>query len=280
MVGANGGSVSTQLAIHATVCEAIRIYHAERLKVIAAITSLKTSQTVLDLTFKMAGASGVAIRTNSNRYGDVELFDLDYALKRMERDTWTFVIDRLDIWRVMSNERAGELRGWIADGVLPPLTEKSAFELARDYVGNLDSLLNELVKEVFDWLRPRFAEGHGYNGAEYVTNKHDIIGPKVIREFMLDLDDAKHGKYRVRDESAVQQLRTLEGVFVALDGKGVTGKGYFSELQNAIHVSKGTGQTEYFAFRCCKNGNLHIEFLRLDLLAELNRRAGGTNLKG
>jgi hypothetical protein len=29
-----------------------------------------------------------------------------------------------------------------------------------------------------------------------------------------------------------------------------------------------------------KNGNCHIEFKRMDLVAELNKRAGGNRLKG
>ena len=96
---------------------------------------------------------------------------------------------------------------------------------------------------------------------------------------MIDRDNAKRGKYRVRYDKSQQQLQTLENVFIALDGKGITGNGYRSDLENAIHASEdGTGQTEYFDFRAYKNGNLHLLFRRSDLLAELNRRAGGMNL--
>lgn len=41
----------------------------------------------------------------------------------------------------------------------------------------------------------------------------------------------------------------------------------------------GTGKTDYFRFRCCLNGNLHLEFLRLDLVAKLNAVAGGNRLR-
>lgn len=272
--------MSTDLAIRSTVREAVRCFDEAKSNIIAAVGMLMSTQTSLDAVFKLGGHRGVTIRMNRHRHSeiDIDYVDLDFMLKRMEQDAWTFIVDRLDIWRIMSEARAKELRDWIEKGELPPLTEDSAMQLARGYMGNLDNLLNEFVTEVFDWLRPRFEHGHGYNGAQFRTNRWEVIGPKVIREMIIDCDDAKHGKFRVRYDSAQQRLSTLENLFIALDGKGTTGKGYRSELENAINTSKdGTGQTEYFGFRACKKGTLHIEFLRLDLLAEFNRRAGGMN---
>jgi hypothetical protein len=63
-----------------------------------------------------------------------------------------------------------------------------------------------------------------------------------------------------------------------LDGKGVPG-GYASPLMDAIQTSRtGTGETDYFEFRCCVNRNLHITFKRLDLVKQLNAVAGGNAL--
>lgn len=36
-------------------------------------------------------------------------------------------------------------------------------------------------------------------------------------------------------------------------------------------------ETEYFRLRCCLNGNLHVEFRRLDLVKALNRRCGNSH---
>lgn len=41
----------------------------------------------------------------------------------------------------------------------------------------------------------------------------------------------------------------------------------------------GPGETDLFAFRCCANGNLHLRFRRLDLLARFNQIAGGRRLR-
>ncbi|WP_145026338.1 DUF4942 domain-containing protein, partial [Geobacter argillaceus] len=41
--------------------------------------------------------------------------------------------------------------------------------------------------------------------------------------------------------------------------------------------SDGTGKTDYFKFRCCLNGNLHLVFLKPGLVAKLNAIAGDTH---
>lgn len=75
-------------------------------------------------------------------------------------------------------------------------------------------------------------------------------------------------------------LRALENVFTALDGKGSITKTHNGEIIDAINRSTdGTGETDYFRFRACRNRNLHLEFKRLDLLARLNQIAGGARLR-
>jgi hypothetical protein len=68
-------------------------------------------------------------------------------------------------------------------------------------------------------------------------------------------------------------------VFHALDGNG-TIKTHRGPLIDAIEAAKdGTGETDYFRFRCFRNRNLHLEFKRLDLVAKLNTVAGGMRLR-
>ncbi len=64
-----------------------------------------------------------------------------------------------------------------------------------------------------------------------------------------------------------------------IDGRGPI-KSYHGPLYDAItDSSDGTGKTDYFKFRCCINGNLHLEFLKADLVARLNVVAGGNRLR-
>jgi hypothetical protein len=61
-------------------------------------------------------------------------------------------------------------------------------------------------------------------------------------------------------------------------------KTYNGELMDAVSATRkdgdGRGETTYFRFRCFKRGTLHIAFKRMDLVDELNRIAGGKNLRG
>jgi hypothetical protein len=272
---------SDALVTRATVRELIQTFNESKDAVRVGFSMLLAAQKSLDDRFKLGGHSGVSIYLERHGHRSADYLDIDFAIKEMEKQAWRSVVDRLDIWRVMSEARAKELRKHIEDGTLPELTEDTAMQLAAAYVGNIDKLIDELTKEVFDWLRPRIDEyGHIYNGGSYKTNKWEAVGNKVIRTYFVSRCGLGGGKYNVRYGECQQRLHTLENLFRALDGKGSTGKGYHSDLENAINASKdGTGQTEYFGFRACKNGNLHISFLREDLLAEFNRRAGGMNLR-
>jgi hypothetical protein len=55
---------------------------------------------------------------------------------------------------------------------------------------------------------------------------------------------------------------------------------YHTPLFLAIEQGQGGyGETDYFRVKCYQNRNLHIEFKRLDLLANLNAIAGGKTLR-
>lgn len=272
---------SNAIVTRATVRELIQCFEQAKQAVRVHFAGLIAAQKSLDDRFKLGNHCGVSIYIERHGHRSADYLDAEYAIKEMEKQAWKSVIDRLDIWRVMSEARAKELRKLIEDGQLPELNEDNALQLAKAYVGNLDKLVDELTKEVFDWLRPRVdEEGRSYNGGQYKTNKREIIGSRVIRSCFVTPWGLGKGKFHVRYGECQQRLHTLENLFRALDGQGSTGRGFRSDLENAINESPdGEGQTEYFKFRACKNGNLHIEFRREDLLAELNRRAGGMNFK-
>jgi len=139
----------------------------------------------------------------------------------------------------------------------------------EDSAANLQVFLEEAVTEVFEYLRP--------HNSHHKTNTEYEIKNKVILTWMVERGYGKT-PFRVnyhRDK----HLIALENVFLMLDGKGVV-KSYHGELYDGIcSTEDGTGKTPYFKFRCFQNGNLHLEFLRPDLVAKLNAIAGGNRLK-
>lgn len=121
----------------------------------------------------------------------------------------------------------------------------------------------------YDWLRPR-ARTPGTAGV-YVTNSLLEVGERVILKGVVQRNRSVHHA----DE---HRLTSLERVFLVLDGKGGHTKSYYSDLQNAINAQP-RGETEYFRYRACANGTLHLAFKRADLLAEFNKRAAGAVLR-
>jgi hypothetical protein len=116
-----------------------------------------------------------------------------------------------------------------------------------------------------------------YRQSPCKTNTEFELGKRVILTWMVE-KGWNRGKFRVnyhRDK----HLTALDNVFYMIDGKGPI-KSYHGPLYDAITDSPdGTGKTEYFKFRCCINGNLHLEFLKPALVAKLNAIAGGNRLR-
>ncbi len=88
-----------------------------------------------------------------------------------------------------------------------------------------------------------------------------------------------------------QQFRILDNAFALMDGKGAI-KSYCGELADSItvttridktnpeHIPSMNGETTYFKWKVFGNGNLHLEFKRMDLLQTLNEIGGAGMLRG
>ena len=172
--------------------------------------------------------------------------------------------------------RAAELDQRLEKGDLPEPTIEAVASFGAFYQEQAGEMVRERVREVFDLLRPP--------GSHYKTNTEFEIGPRVILSHVISSGwthpfKVSYGSGYGASPSA--RLLALETTFQMLDGRGTVAKTNNGLLVDAINVcgKDGRGSTEYFAFRACKNGSLHLAFRRLDLLAKLNRIAGGKNLK-
>lgn len=265
---------SAEIVPRATVRELIACYDQAVADVTHAFQLLQGAQKSLDARFKLGNTySSITVTTDGNH---VPSLQLTKALARLERDAWNNIFTRLDVRRMMPTTKVKSLEEQIDTNKMPPLTEDTAMQLAAQCIGQLDTLLDELVVEVFDWLRPQEQSSE----ANYKSNQREIIGKRVVITSTVKLNGAGcAAKYMVCSHMD-QRLTCLENVFLALDGNGVVHRGYHSDITNAINSSRnGTGKTKYFAFKAHKNSNLHLEFLREDILAELNRRGGEMKLK-
>lgn len=190
------------------------------------------------------------------------------VIKRMHRGAWAAIVERLEVFRFLSVARAGELKQHLATGDLPEITEDNIIAFTNSYLHQMGSMLEEAIREVYDWLRPRYDE--------YKTNSQYEVGERVV----LTGQAERYGKgYHIRANHE-PQWGALENVFTALDGRGQVLRHQKATVAIALEEGgwSGRAETDLFEIRAFKNGNVHLRFLRLDLLQRFNHVAGGARL--
>jgi hypothetical protein len=191
------------------------------------------------------------------------------AIADLRRQAWRRFVERFELRRAMSIAKSKELDDWIEKAEPEPITQEAVAGLFRLHLQQLPEMLSEAVGEVYDFLRPP--------RSSYKTNSEFELGRRVILSGWVE-EGYSHG-YRPSYHRR-QHYVALDNVFSMLDGQGSTSKGYRSELELAVeNADTGKGETRYFRFRAHRNGNLHLELKRLDLVQQFNAMAGGRRLR-
>lgn len=185
------------------------------------------------------------------------------SAKFIRRQAWEYLIDQLQLRTIMSDAAKKHLGKQIEENRLPEITFSNVNETFMQFMKNADGFFQEAIKEVFNFLIP------GSFGAKYKTNQRHTIGAKVIIPFAVEWS-------RRIQHHKEQQFYALDNVFHRFDGKGTPKYPHdlVTTVSAAIHERKSEAETPYFRCRWYRNGNLHLAFLRPDLLRELNRRGG------
>jgi len=267
--------MADELSVRLTVPALVAAFAAAERDTRAAFAMLADAEERLRIAFSTAD-SHARIRVSPTYRGDGEDWhDVERAVARMRRQAWRAIYDRLELRRVLSPSRARAVEKALDEDDPPEITNATVEAFVRRWAEDLGELFAESVREVYDWLRP----AHDGGGGRYVTNSRLEVGERVVLTWMVERQ--WHGRgYRVRWDRADERLTALENVMRGLDGQGQRPRGHRADLTNAIEASPdGRAETPYFEVRAFKNGNLHLRFLRLDLLARLNRIAGGATLR-
>lgn len=264
--------MSTELIPRLSVSQLVNTYARARDQVTEACRLFKEAERELTLAF------GDDPMTSHNfdfdcmmRQRRVDLASPEKFIAHVRQSVWRRLIDKCEIRKVCTQKRAKELDAMLEDFKnLPEITEANVVATLAGNLNDLETILAELVKEVFDELRP--VPGT-CRANEHKTNKLYEVGKKVILTYAVERRYGGTG-FRMRGRETL--LRGLDNVMSILDGKGVV-KSHYGPLYEAIDgCERGElGETDYFAFRCFANGNLHLTFKRDDLLAELNRVGSG-----
>lgn len=260
--------IMQNLARRQTVSELVNTYNVSVAKVREGFRLCAEAER--DLSLSLDEDPDRNYRFRISPYYRVNFGDSDSVIEHLRQGFWGAIVERLGVRRVLSVERARELDKTLADfKALPDVTVENVMNFVLTWEGQLEDRFNEAVLEVYNVLRPR--------RTKLKTNSPYGIGKKVI---LCVLDRNTYSDRFEVSHYWQKEVTALENVFSFLDGHGLrSGAQYWSDLADAIYASpNGVGQTKYFSFKCCKNGNLHLTFLREDLVHKLNVIVGSTML--
>lgn len=264
--------MTEELIKRTTITELVNQWRQAEAEIRQAFALLVTAEKRLRDAFKPNSYSFDLSSKAASRYEYREYDKPELVLKELKKDVWRSLVDRMELRRILSVKRCEELNKQLETGEgLPEVDEASIIAMMEQTYSNVPQLIEEAVKEVFDWLRPQ-----GWL-SEYKTNTQFEVGQRVI---LHCLESWGNSTFRVSYYHE-PNLTALDNVFHALDGNGTvkTTRGPLVDAINATPKNVGKGDTDYFRFKCFKNQNLHIEFKRMDLVAKLNQVAGGMRLK-
>lgn len=253
-----------------TLTEMVVAYRQSEADIRQAYAILVTAEQRLKAAFAEPDSYHFDLARRIERGSYAEPGDTMFEIKK---NAWKLLVGKMGIRSAMSIKRAGELDKQLEDGKeLPEISEENIMAMMETTLGQIVPMLEEAVKEVYDWLMPN----SGWFKSKYKTNLKNerALGSKVI---LHAIDYGYSGKFKVNYHRQ-QNVTALDNVFAMLDGKGVV-KTHYGPLTDAICASEdGTGSTDYFKFKCYGNNNLHLEFRRADLVDKLNAIAGGMNI--
>lgn len=243
---------------HSTLHALLAAYRQSDIEICEAFAAILNAQKRLRTAF--GGDYSFKIAQHMGKH------QLDFAasgivMSFIKQNAWRELVERMGLRRILSITATQKLDGELEAGKdLPEIEEKTVFAALERIQNRTGEFLNEAVVEVFDYLRPR-SFGASSNSVKSVASK--VILPSTVEprhspgQFWLN---PYHQPY----------LRGVDNVVHALDVPGIA-KDERPSLAEAILASTdGGGETPYFKFKCHGNGNLHLQFRRLDLLAKLN----------
>ena len=273
--------METEVVKRGSIAEIVRAYEQAMVKIDSAYSMLQEAQEELKAAFNIGTKYdtdfGVLPGRHRNYNDNVDEKSVSQAKDVIKRKAWRQLYVTLEIDRIASIKRRDEISRHLEDGELPEITVKNVFELFEALNQNINDFAKESAKEVYDWLRPAT---DGWEIKRFKTNQKNAVfelGKKIIKSMMVQ---NKYGGGFHTNYYNEKYLIALDKVFHMLDAKSMLEGSYRSPLVDLINTSEGsTVQTDYFFCHMYQNGNLHIEFLRLDLLKSLNAMMGGNNLK-
>lgn len=191
-------------------------------------------------------------------------------IDQMRKLAWGKIVNVTGIKKLMSLRRIEELEKNLKSGDLPEVTTENIIDFLATISDNASLIQEEIVKSAYQYLRP----GLWATLKTQERNRDYGVQKKIILSGVLSYRYSRGMEVNHYRRDAIAEI---DKAFHLLDGKGVP-NGYITPLVDAINQEPSIGQTDYFAFKKYKNGNLHMTILRDDLLNRFNQICGSAIL--
>jgi hypothetical protein len=258
-----------------TVSEMVDAFETARLEVTEAYTLLRQAQDRLEAAFGTYTWYGnmATVDRDINWYKQSGKEYAKEIMNKIQRSAWSNVVERLGIRKTMTLQRREELKESLRNGNMPDFNIDEVFALVKKFSQDIDEMGKEVLLEAYKVLRPTPNWRH-----QYKTNVASLkkgVGKKVIFSNAVGYGYSGQ-RWNVANQYREDALAVVDRAFHLLDAGGIS-DAYKSDLVDAINTCSpdGVGETKYFKFKCHSNMNLHLEFKRMDLVAELNRICAG-----
>jgi hypothetical protein len=273
---------------HQTVASMVQAYNDAVGEIRQAYGLLESAQQRLQIAFESNSWGGFAV--NPRNDSGVGAEQAERVVELIRRGSVRCIMTKLRISPLLSEKRRKQMEEQIERGkleTLPEITDTAIYAMVDGIAGKLGEYFAETVDEVYRFLTPR-----GWMG-KYKTNEKEggAVGRKVVLSMMVHRTQRRgpqdeRGRdtwlpaWSIGHNGRSDDLRAVDAIFHYLDGVSFPESSYYGPLIDAIQLGGDVGVSPpYFRYKCYRNGNLHLEFLRHDLVDKLNVMAAGNRLR-
>jgi hypothetical protein len=168
------------LTKRSTVRELVATFEQTERDVRAAFALIVAAETRVNAAFTLGDYHRICVRSSRHSHNN-DFADADAAVEHMARRAWQCIVERLELRKTMSIKRYEELEKLLERGELPPITEENVQAFVAEHAADMRTNFEEAVREVFDWLRPR--EADGWKCKQYKTARKSLF--EVDRNVVL-----------------------------------------------------------------------------------------------
>jgi hypothetical protein len=187
--------------------------------------------------------------------------DAQQIRRELDASMWRRALDLTGFKQLMDAEAAAAFEKGLSPNP-PEFTEGTIRATFLDLRMKAEPMFRRGVFNVFRYLSD-----------DYRTNQKEPfrIGRKVIMSSMISEGYSTRGGLRVSHGYASDKLNDLDRVFTTLDSKPFQARSLESAMAVAFEKME-VFENEYYRAKAFRNGNLHMEFKRQDLLDKVNEQ--------